>query len=134
MTKPIVVCLCGSTKFRSAFEAANKAETLAGRIVLSVGFFAHSGDGEPTEEQKKNLDELHLRKIDLADEVLFLNVEGYVGSSTKRELAYSVFQNKKFRFLHQELGETFMEINAHEIGKLISEFMLPSVPKRPTLG
>ena len=122
MTKPTIVCLCGSTKFRNAFEAANKAETLEGRIVLSVGFFAHSGDGEPTEEQKRALDELHLRKIDLADEVLFLNVEGYVGASTMRELAYSVFQHKRFRFLHPGMGETFMEINAHQLGKLVAEF------------
>lgn len=69
---PKIVCLCGSTKFMEAFYDANMRETLAGRIVLSVGM-SSKGDCKPNEEQKRGLDELHLRKIDLADEVLILN-------------------------------------------------------------
>ena len=122
MSRPTIVCLCGSTRFREIFEEANKLETLAGKIVLTVGFFAHGGDGEPTEEQKKTLDELHLRKIDLADEVLFLNVTGYIGSSTARELAYCIHTHKKFTFRERERGELYMEDNAHPLGKLVAEF------------
>ena len=64
---------------------------MAGKIVLSVGFYPHAQDemhGEDvgvTPEQKAALDILHLRKIDLADEVLVLNVGGYIGESTRRE-------------------------------------------------
>ena len=85
------------------------AETLAGRIVLSVAtapggdeaLFAHL---EPTERARlvEMLAELHLRKIDLADEVLILDVEGYIGPSTARELAYARAQGKCVRFLRDE--------------------------------
>lgn len=98
---PIVVCLCGSTKFKKEFIEANFRETMAGKIVLTVGFFGHADSHiyTPTEAEKAALDELHLRKIDLADEVLILNVGGYIGESTKRELNYAVNTMKKVRFL-----------------------------------
>jgi hypothetical protein len=73
--KRTVVCLCGSTRFMQAFYDANMRETLAGRVVLTVGM-SSKGDCRPTEEQKKALDELHLDKIDMADEILVLNVAG----------------------------------------------------------
>lgn len=109
-TRPIVVCLCGSTRFYEAFQRANFAETMAGKIVLSVGFYAGSPDqmviehGEGvgiTQEEKTMLDELHLRKIDLSDEVLVLNVGGYIGESTSREIAYATKHGKRVRFLEK---------------------------------
>lgn len=105
---PTVVCLCGSTRFWREFQRAGLEETMAGRIVLSIGAASGTGDEHfgnlPREEYdriKAMLDELHLRKIDLADEVLILNVGGYVGESTDRELAYARAQNKRVRFLEQ---------------------------------
>lgn len=99
--KPVVVCLCGSTKFKQEFIDANFRETMAGKIVLSVGFFGHADSHvyAPTEEEKAMLDELHLRKIDLADEVLILNRWGYIGDSTRRELDYATNAGKLVRFL-----------------------------------
>ncbi len=89
-----IVCLCGSTIFKEAFENANKNFTSSGAIVLSVGWFAHC-DSEPlSEEQKKELDELHLDKIRMADDVIFLNVGGYLGESSLRELKFCVENNK----------------------------------------
>lgn len=102
--RPIIVCLCGSTKFKEEFIefiAANFRETMAGRIVLSVGWFSHT-DGEiytPTKEEKKMLDDLHLRKIDLADEVLIINLGGYIGESTRREWQYAKKKLKLIRWL-----------------------------------
>lgn len=109
MDKPKVVCLCGSTRFYEAFVEANFKETMAGNIVLSVGFFLHRPEmvqihGETvgiTDEEKVMLDELHLRKIDLADEVLILNVGGYIGLSTEKELTYAVNHSKVIRFLEK---------------------------------
>lgn len=104
-TFPRIVCLCGSTRFKDAFEEANYLETMAGRIVLSVGFYMHaSGNrhGEnigATPEQKIALDLLHRRKIDLADEVLVLNVGGYVGESTRGEIEYAEAAGKPVRYL-----------------------------------
>jgi hypothetical protein len=79
MSKPTVVCLCGSTRFYKAFQEANYRETMAGNIVLSVGFYPHSSTtvhGETqgcTPAQKKMLDDLHKHKIDMCDEILVLN-------------------------------------------------------------
>ena len=105
MKKPRIVCLCGSTRFSKAFQEANFRETLAGRIVLSIGCDCKSDEGLGlTEYDKKRLDELHLRKIDLSDEVLILNVNGYIGKSTENELQYARSHNKGIRFL--EIGVT----------------------------
>lgn len=134
---PTVVCLCGSTRFKEAFVEANRCETLAGRIVLSVGLFGHSDQALMVEcpackgqrgwceggrwgdcarckgaglvfdqesPQKQMLDELHLRKIDLADEVLVLNVGGYIGASTRREIEYARSQGKRLRYLEGDGG------------------------------
>lgn len=108
MERPKVVCLCGSTRFFQQFQVSNFEETMAGRIVLSVGFYPHSSEhhelvgltnaGYPM-SKKAELDELHCRKIDLADEVLVLNVGGYIGDSTRREIAYAEAHGKPVRYL-----------------------------------
>jgi hypothetical protein len=105
MDKPVIVCLCGSTRFGEAFRQANLSETLAGRIVLTIGcnmrdddIFANTPEDERT-EIKIMLDELHKRKIDLSDEILVLNVGGYIGSSTKGEIEYARSHGKKIRWL-----------------------------------
>ena len=101
--RPTIVCLCGSTRFVATFREANLRETLAGRIVLSIGGETKSDAelllaGELTWEDKARLDELHLCKIDLCDEILVLNVDGYIGESTKRELAYARTLGKRVRW------------------------------------
>ncbi len=104
--RPTIVCLCGSTRFTDAYHAANLHETLAGNIVLSVGCdFKSDTDlllaGVLTPADKERLDELHLRKIDLCDEVLVINVDGYIGQSTKREIAYAQANGKVIRWLEE---------------------------------
>lgn len=108
-TRPTIVCLCGSTRFSEAFQQANLRETLHGRIVLSIGCDMRSDDElfahKPADELaqiKIALDELHLRKIDLCDEVLILNCGGYIGQSTARELAYARSLGKRVRFLEDD--------------------------------
>lgn len=102
--RPRIVCLCGSTRFMAAFQSANLRETLAGKIVLSIGCNTKSDTdlmaaGQLTDELKQRLDQLHLRKIDLADEVLVLNVGGYIGESTRREIAYATEEGKPIKYL-----------------------------------
>ena len=145
VSAPVIVCLCGCTRFKDAYEKANREETLAGRIVLTVGFFGHQeapprfvdtcqcrddggmGAGQVVcwscavrqkntkaledrrisdawwarfeAEVKPKLDDLHLRKIDMADEVLVLNVGGYIGESTRREIGYAKAIGKHVRYL-----------------------------------
>ena len=86
-----VITLCGSTRFKDAFMEAQKRLTLEGNIVISVGLFGHSGDDEVWEgmsedtltKTKEMLDDMHKRKIDMADEIFVINVDGYIGSSTR---------------------------------------------------
>ena len=84
-----IVTLCGSTRFKAEFEAVNRRETLAGRIVLAPGVFGHADGIELSAAEKAALDELHLRKIDLADRVIVVAPGGYIGDSTRREIAYA---------------------------------------------
>lgn len=95
-----VVTLCGSTRFKEEFLEANKRLTLQGYIVLMPGVFAHSGDKEAFDPEVKGiLDNMHFRKIDLSDEVYVLNVGGYIGESTAREIDYAVSHGRPVRYL-----------------------------------
>jgi hypothetical protein len=95
-----IITLCGSTKFRDEFIAEQKRLTLKGNIVISVGLFGHSGDEEVwTETTKVMLDDMHKRKIDLADEIFVINVGGYIGSSTRSEIDYAIRTNKVVNYL-----------------------------------
>lgn len=105
--RPAIVTLCGSTRFKDAFEAALRTETLAGKLVISVGLFGHiegldMGDDDAPSDTKVMLDELHKRKIDLADEILVVSdSSGYYGASTRSEIAYAKATGKPVRFYRQ---------------------------------
>ena len=112
MPLPTIVCLCGSTRFYDAFQQANYDRTMAGEIVLSVGFYPHAkaehGHGEGVghdSAEKTVLDELHKRKIDLADYVLVVSDEtGYFGESTAGEIRYAVKHGKPVEFTMPAAG------------------------------
>lgn len=98
--KPLIVCLCGSTKFKEQFIECNFKFTMLGYIVLTVGWFSHA-DAEkytPTREEKIALDELHKRKIDLADLVYVIEPGGYIGESTKSEIDYANSLGKRVKY------------------------------------
>ena len=100
-----VITLCGSTRFKDEFMKAQKRLTLEGNIVISVGLFGHSGDDEVwTDATKEMLDDMHTRKIDMADEIYVINVGGYIGSSTRSEIEYAKATGKIVRYL-EESGE-----------------------------
>ena len=102
-----VITLCGSTRFKDEFMKAQKDLTLQGNIVISVGLFGHSGDNEVWENMdegtltktKEMLDDMHKRKIDMADEIFVINVNGYIGESTKNEIEYAKKMVKKISYL-----------------------------------
>ena len=104
-----VVTLCGSTRFKDEFMEAQKRLTLEGNIVISVGLFGHSGDQEVWENMdegiltktKEMLDDMHKRKIDMADEIFVINVNGYIGDSTCSEIEYAKAHGKKVRYLEK---------------------------------
>ena len=102
-----VTTLCGSTRFKNEFMEVQKRLTLEGNIVISVGLFGHSGDNEVWENMdegtltrtKEMLDDMHKRKIDMADEIYVINVGGYIGSSKRSEINYAKATGKPVRYL-----------------------------------
>ncbi|MBO7603100.1 MAG: hypothetical protein J6S97_01640 [Bacteroidales bacterium] len=97
-----VITLCGSTRFKEQFLEAQKRLTLAGNIVISVGLFGHSGDDEVwTDGIKEMLDDMHKRKIDMADGIYVINVGGYIGQSTRSEIEYARSHGKTIEYLEE---------------------------------
>ena len=95
-----VITLCGSTRFRDAFMEAQKRLTLEGNIVISVGLFGHAGDDEVWKPgTKEMLDDMHKRKIDMADEIYVINVGGYIGESTRSEIEYAKATGKMVNYM-----------------------------------
>lgn len=102
-----VVTLCGSTRFKKEFYEVQKKLTLEGKIVISVGLFGHSGDAEVWDgmdegtlgKTKVMLDDMHKRKIDMADSIFVINVGGYIGESTRSEIEYAKTRGKKVEYL-----------------------------------
>lgn len=102
-----VITLCGSTKFKEEFYEVQKRLTLEGNIVISVGLFGHSGDSEVWDgmdegtlsKTKEMLDDMHKRKIDMADGIYVINVGGYIGESTRSEIEYAKALGKAVDYL-----------------------------------
>ena len=107
-----VITLCVSTRFKDEFLQVQKELTLQGNIVISVGLFGHAGDFEVWENMdegtltktKEMLDDMHKRKIDMADEIFVINVGGYIGDSTKSEIEYAKEHDKIVRYLENNLN------------------------------
>ena len=111
ISKYKVITLCGSTRFKNEFIKVQKELTLKGNIVISVGLFGHSGDKEVWENMDEDtltktkimLDDMHKRKIDMADEIYVINVNGYIGDSTRSEIEYAKKHGKKVNYLEENV-------------------------------
>ena len=108
-----IITLCGSTRFKNEFMEAQKRLTLEGNIVISVGLFGHAGDNEVWEgmdegtltRTKEMLDDMHKRKIDLADEICVINVGRYIGDSTRSEIEYAKRTGKSVRYWEETAAQ-----------------------------
>jgi hypothetical protein len=86
---------------------AQKRLTLQGNIVISVGLYAHAGDQEVWDgmdegtlsKTKEMLDDMHKRKIDMADAIYVINKGGYIGDSTRSEIEYAKRTGKGVEYL-----------------------------------
>ena len=111
-----VITLCGSTRFKEQFMEAQKRLTLEGNIVISVGLFGHAGDQEVWDgmdegtlsKTKEMLDDMHKRKIDMADEIYVINVDGYIGDSTRSEIQYAEAHGKPVRYYQDDRKEKML--------------------------
>ncbi len=103
--KPTVVCICGSTRHKAQILGHTQRETIFGKVAINHGFFHHTDQFPITDAQKDMLDELMLRKIDIADEILVVDPNEYIGNSTKRAILYAERQHKRVRYVSKEEAE-----------------------------
>jgi len=96
------ITLCGSTKFKKAFIEWNARLTLEGNVVYSVALWGHQMKKYPSDEEKEILDAVHLAKIAYSDEIFVLDVDGYIGESTRNEIEYAKIIRKNIRYLSKE--------------------------------
>ncbi len=89
-----IVCLCGSTRFKRHFLAAQESEALAGNIVLAPAMFSRALDTD----EIAGLHELHRQKIEMADEIVVISPDGEIGESTASEIDYATELGKPVRF------------------------------------
>ena len=120
--QPRIICLCGSTRFTEQMLIKQWELTKQGHIILSwcalpdsyykklnlgtnlnLVTGAHIGDFEGV---KEIIDEVHKRKIDLADEILVINIGGYIGESTRSEINYAIAHHKPVNYLEKEFPQT----------------------------
>ena len=92
-----VITLCGSLRFREELERLDGELTLAGHVVLTPT--AVDPGRELDAEERARLGRIHLQKIAMADEVLVVNVDDYVGESTRREIEHARSRGLAVRFL-----------------------------------
>lgn len=94
--------LCGSTKFRNAFKATEWLLTKAGHIVYTVVVFGHAEGLNHTREDKEMLDAAHLGKIACSDAILVIDVGGYIGESTRKEILFAQRIGKMVKYMRRE--------------------------------
>lgn len=107
-----VITLCGSTKFKNEYIEVNKWLTLQGNIVISTGLYGQSDGDKLKREEKVMLDKLHKDKIDISEEIFVIDVNGYIGNSTKSEIEHADSKSKKIRFYTKEKDD--FELWKHE--------------------
>ncbi len=94
-----VVTLCGSAKFKDEFLKVQQDLTLKGNIVLLPVFF--DKDKTLTDNKISMLKDMHMKKINIADEIFVINKNGYLGDSTKLEIEYAKNLSKKINYLEK---------------------------------
>ena len=82
-----VITICGSLKYKDEMMTVAQKLSLDGNCVLTPVYPV--GDKKPSEEELKILKEAHFKRIEMSDEIFVLNIDGYVGESTKLEIEYA---------------------------------------------
>lgn len=114
----MIITLCGSTRFKSEFERINRILTLRGHIVLAPGVFGHVDAIPLSPQEKQVLDELHLQKISMSQAIYVIDVDGYIGESTRSEIEYAKQYEKPVWYwteLHAGIDKTSQEYRRFSI-------------------
>ena len=112
------ITLCGSTRFKEEWAIANAMLTLAGHVVYSVAMWSHGDKIDPSPAEKQRLDLVHLMKINASDAIFVLDVDGYIGESTKREIEWARLRGKLVYYLSSDFDVS----NLFNINDLATDF------------
>lgn len=94
-----IVTICGSMKFKDKMmEVAKELEIKNKYIVIQCVY----GNGKFSEEEQKILADLHYKKIEISDAIYVINVDGYIGNSTSKEISYAKKLGKEIMYLENE--------------------------------
>lgn len=109
--KPKIITICGSTRFADLHSVMQWEFEKTGCICLTISVLPdwyakgkeYKGNSHFAEQEglKDILDELHLRKIDISDEIFVINKDGYIGESTRNEIEYAEKLNKIVRYMEE---------------------------------
>ncbi len=104
MNRPKVYCISGSSRFCSEMAVfmwdLEKRGVIALGLHLLPGWYTGNVDHQAEAEGvAAEMDELHLRKIDMADVVFIFNQDGYIGESTAKEIEYAIATGKEIKYL-----------------------------------
>ena len=98
-----VIVLVGSTRFKEEFLETGKLFTINGHVVMHTDVFTGADGYEITEYQVHECMLASQRRIDIAElfgGILFVvNVDGYIGESTKEEIDYATQQGLRIEYL-----------------------------------
>ncbi|MDR2834399.1 MAG: hypothetical protein LBV67_11855 [Streptococcaceae bacterium] len=95
MKKAKVITICGSLKFTKEMQQVSEQLELAGNCVLSVIYPTKTNY---TQEEIALFDQLHRQKIFMSDAIFVVNVNGYIGESTRNEIEFAKSLNKEVQF------------------------------------
>ena len=93
-----VVTICGSYKLKKEMIDIAEKLTLEGNCVLMPNELSRNSKDDYTLEEALMIDKMHKEKIKLSDAILVVNVNGYIGSSTKSEIEYAKNLNKEIMY------------------------------------
>ena len=134
MNRRKIVTLCGSVKFWDKIQEMYEKLELENKYAV-IGITPHVMNRNFTEDEEDLLDELHRIKIDLADAIYVVNVNGYIGKSTREEIEYAEQKGKEIMYLekinwwinckvfHDKKMSAFVLVVAEEIG---AKYIVPT--------
>lgn len=141
MHKPKVIVLCGSTKYVQIMAVVGwLLERDEGAIVMGLHllpWWYPNIENIPDhlaeyEDCKEHCDNLHMRKIDRANEIFVVNQHGYIGNSTKREIEYAESLGIPFRWYCDHKDGESWHIKRDPLGITIDEMIDKAVWPEPT--
>lgn len=90
-----VITVCGSLRFMKEIMEITEKMDLQGNCMLSIVYPTRTDKDDYTEEEKVVLREMHKERIKISDAILVVNVDNYIGSSTKSEIEFAKSLNKE---------------------------------------